>query len=88
MQGELFSEKAHQYLGLAYKPVSGGKAWKIPEELKAPGEGTKGIERATKICAKLLDSALAEHKAGRNEESVRDLLGLVILVVTPIDAGR
>jgi hypothetical protein len=88
VQGELFSEKAYENLGLAYKAVSGGKAWTIPEELTAPGEGTKGIEQATKICAKLLDSALAAHKAGRSEESVRDLLGMVILVVTPIDAGR
>lgn len=87
-QGELFSEKAYENLGLAYKEVSGGKAWKIPEELTAPGEGAKGIEQATKICAKLLDSALAAHKAGRSGESVRDLLGMVILVVTPIDAGR
>jgi len=88
VQGELFSEKAYGDLGLAYKSVSGGTAWKIPEELTAAGAGSKGIEQATKICAKLLDSALAAHKAGRSEESVRDLLGMVILVVTPIDAGR
>jgi len=88
VQGELFSEKAYENLGLAYKAVSGGKAWKIPEELTAAGEGSKGIEKAVKLCAKLLDSALTAHKAGRSEESVRDLLGMVILVVTPIEAGR
>lgn len=88
VQGELFSEKAYGDLGLAYKSVSGGTAWKIPEELTAAGAGSKGIEQATKICANLLDSALAAHKAGRSEESVRDLLGMVILIVTPIEAGR
>ena len=88
VQGELFSEKAYGDLGLAYKSVSGGTAWKIPDELTAPGAGSKGIEQATKLCAKLLDAALAAHKAGRSEESVRDLLGMVILVVTPIEAGR
>ena len=88
VQGELFSEKAYGDLGLAYKSVSGGTAWKIPEELTAAGAGSKGIEQASKICAKLLDSALAAHKAGRSEESVRDLLGMVILIVTPIEAGR
>ena len=88
VQGELFSEKAYGDLGLAYKSVSGGTAWKIPEELTAAGAGSKGIEQATKICVKLLDSALAAHKAGRSEESVRDLLGMVILIVTPIEAGR
>ena len=88
VQGELFSEKAYGDLGLAYKSVSGGTAWKIPEELTAAGAGSKGIEQASKICAKLLDSALAAHTAGRSEESVRDLLGMVILIVTPIEAGR
>jgi hypothetical protein len=88
VQGELFSEKAYGDLGLAYESVSGGTAWKIPEELTAADAGSKGIEQATKICAKLLDSALAAHKAGRSEEAVRDLLGMVILVVTPIQPAR
>jgi hypothetical protein len=88
VQGELLSGKAYESLGLAYQAVSGGKAWKVPEEVTAAAQGPKGIEQATKICGQLLDSALAAHKAGRNEESVRDLLGMVILVVTPMEAGR
>jgi hypothetical protein len=84
--GELFSDKAYQDLGSAYKLVNGGKAWQVPEELKAPNQKEKGIELATKICLKLLDSALAERKAGRNQEAVRDLLGFVLLVVTPMEA--
>ncbi len=52
--------------------------------LLAAVPGSKGIEQAIKLCAKLLDSALTAHKAGRSEESVRDLLGMVILVVTPM----
>ncbi len=85
-EGVLFSDKARQYLGLSYKLVSGGNAWQIPAELKAPGPTTRGIERATEICVKLLDSALAERKAGRNEEAVRHLLEFVLLVITPIEA--
>lgn len=83
-EGALFSDKARQYLGLSYKLVSGGKAWQIPAELKDPGPTAKGIERATEICVKLLDSALAERKAGRNEGAVRRLLEFVLLVITPI----
>jgi hypothetical protein len=83
-RGEIFSDQAYQDLGLAYKSVSGGKAWTIPEELTAAGGEKEGIEQAVKICGRLLDSALAAHKAGRSEEAVRDLLGMVILVVTPI----
>jgi hypothetical protein len=83
-QGALFSDKAYKGLGEAYKMVAGGKAWQVPEELRAPRSGS--IEEAKKICLKLLDSALAEHEAGRNEEAVRDLLSYVILVVTPIES--
>jgi hypothetical protein len=85
-EGSLFSDKMRQYLGFSYKLVNGGVAWKIPEELKASDRVEKGIELAKKICVKLLDSALAERKAGRNERSVRDLVGFVLLVVTPMEA--
>jgi hypothetical protein len=82
----LFSDKGRQYLGLAYKLVSGGKAWEVPAELKASGPDRKGIEKAVEICANLLESALAERKAGRNEQAVSYLLNFVILVITPIEA--
>lgn len=85
-EGILFSDKERQYLGFAYKLVNGGVAWKIPAELTAEARMEKGIELARKLCAGLLDSALAERKAGRGEESVRDLLGFVLLVVTPMEA--
>ncbi|MEN6559540.1 MAG: hypothetical protein ABFD52_02035 [Acidobacteriota bacterium] len=81
----LFSDEAYRDLGLAYGSVSGGTAWTIPEELKSVKEPAKGIDLAVKICGRLLDSALAAHKAGRSQEAVRDLLGMVILVVTPIE---
>ena len=81
----LFSDKGRQYLGLAYEMVSGGKTWQIPEELKT-SDAKKGIERSLEICQNLLDSALAEFKAGRNEKAVSLLLEYVILVITPIEA--
>jgi hypothetical protein len=84
--GALFEAKARQYLGLAYKLVSGGKTWEIPAELRATVGVKKGVEKATELCGKLLDSARAEHKAGRNEEACRDLLSFVLLVITPIEA--
>lgn len=81
----LFSDKGRQYLGLAYRMVSGGKPWQVPEELKTL-EPKKGIEKAKEICARLIDEALAEWKAGRNEQAVSRLIDFVILVVTPIEA--
>ena len=85
-EGDLFSDKARQYLGLAYKLVAGGSLWQIPEELNDRRSAKKGIERATEICVELLDSALAERKAGNDEKAVRRLIAFVLLVVTPIEA--
>jgi hypothetical protein len=84
--GDLFSDKARQYLGLSYKLVAGGRLWQVPAELKSADSTKKGIERATEICGRLLDSALTERKAGNNEEAVRYLLEFVLLIVTPIQA--
>jgi hypothetical protein len=84
-EGAMLSPEVHQDLGAAYKLVSGGQAWEVPAELKAAGSDKRGIEKAVEICSQLLDTALAERKAGRNEEAVRDLLSFVILVVTPIE---
>ena len=84
--GALFEDKIRQYLGLAYKMVAGGKPWEVSEELKSAYRETEIMERAKKICLALLDSSLAEHKAGRDEAAVRDLLSFVIFVVTPVEA--
>ena len=59
------SAGTYENLSRAYSLVSAGKAWQVPKELTASGR-EKGIERAVKLCANFLDSALAEHRAGRN----------------------
>lgn len=84
--GALLEDKIRQYLGLAYKMVAGGKSWEVPEELTTVYREVEITERAKKICGALLDSSLAEHKAGRDEAAVRDLLSFVIFVVTPVEA--
>jgi hypothetical protein len=82
----LFSDKAKQYLELAYNLLTGGKSWQIPEELASPYLGKDSLEQAKKVCQKLIDSAIAERQAGRDESSVRYLLEFVLLVITPIQA--
>lgn len=83
--GAWLSAGTYQDLSRAYSLVSGGRTWQVPEELKASGR-EKGIEQAVKLCADFLDSALAEHRAGRDEAAVRNLVAFVLLVVTPIGA--
>jgi hypothetical protein len=84
--GALFEDKIRQYLGLAYKALSSGRSWEVPEEIKTVNRDADITERTKKICGALLDSSLAEHKAGRDEAAVRDLLSFVIFVVTPVQA--
>lgn len=83
---ELFSDKARQYLGLAYKLANGGRAWQLPEELKTPYREKNIMEQAKRVCANLIDSSLAERKAGRNDMAVLRLLEFVIMVITPVEA--
>jgi hypothetical protein len=85
-EGALFEDKIRQYLGLAYKTVSGGQSWEIPAELKSAYLEADIMARAKKICGALLDSSLAGHRAGRDGAAVRDLLSFVIFVVTPVEA--
>ena len=82
----MFSDKAHQYLGLAYKLVTGGKAWQMPEELTSAYREKDIMAQAKKVCQKLIDSALAERRAGHDEQAVRYLLEFVLMVITPIQA--
>ena len=85
-EGALLEDKIRQYLGLAYKLASGGRAWSVPEELASAYREADIMDRAKKICVALLDGALAGIKDGRREEAVRDLVGFVLFVVTPVEA--
>ena len=84
--GALFEDKIRQYLGLAYKLASDGRAWTVPEELASAYREADIMDRAKKICVALLDRALAGIEAGRREEAVRDLVGYVLFVITPVEA--
>ncbi|GEM_PF-541361 len=84
--GVLFEDKIRKDLAAAFKLLSGGKDWGIPKKLTDASEPKKGIELATKIGLELLDSALAEWKAGRAVPAAERLVSFVILVVTPIEA--
>jgi hypothetical protein len=88
-EGVLFEDRIRQDLASAFKMLSGGKDWGIPKELTDESEAKKGIEAARKIGLELLESALAEWRAGRAVPAAQRLVSFVLLVVTPIKApGR
>ncbi len=80
----MLNDKVRQYLGFAYRLVTAGQFWKQPEEIRAAYRQKDILEQSQKAVQRAVDSALAERKAGRDEQSVRWLLELVLLVVTPI----
>jgi len=85
-QKSIFSDKAHQYLSLAYRLVTNGQRWELPPEMREPYRQDDIMAAAKRAGQRLVDSALTDWKAGRSEESVRSLLGYVLMVITPVES--
>jgi hypothetical protein len=62
----------------AYSALSGGQAFKFPA-------GVASIESARTEGRAQIDRAVVALRAGRAEESVRELLGFVLMVATPME---
>jgi hypothetical protein len=65
----------------AYASLGPGQPYKFPAEVKS-------IESAQAAGRAGIDRAVAALRAGRSEESVRELLGVALLVSTPMEAPR
>lgn len=79
-----FNEKGRQYLSLAYRIVNSGKKYQFPEELNTFKTDAEFMAKAKKIVEGLFDSAINNYKSGKNEQAVKALLEVVIMIVTPI----
>ncbi len=69
-------EKLHQHLALAYRALSGGKAFQFPD--------THSIEEARAHIKSLAASSVVSLKKGQSGQTSRLLVECVIMVVTPI----
>jgi hypothetical protein len=65
----------------AYTSLSPGQAYKFPA-------GVTSIESARAAGRAQIDRAVVALQAGRAEEAVRELLGFVLLVATPMEAPQ
>ena len=72
-------ERARAAVDEAYKAMSVGRAFAFPATVGS-------IEQAKAYGRAQVDRSLAALAAGRSEEAVRELLGFVLLVVTPMEA--
>lgn len=82
--GALFSDEGNEALAQAYRLVAAGEEWKFPEEL-LKGRGEKDhMEKIRAACQEMIDTALSDLEAGRREQAVRNLLGFILMVITPV----
>lgn len=81
----VFSDKGYQYLSLAYRLMTDGIKWRIPDALSAAYKSADIMAAAKKAGQEKIDAALAGLKGGRDTEAVRNLLDYVLMVVTPVE---
>ena len=74
-------ERSRAAVDDAYAAVNGGRAFVFPQAVGS-------IEQARAYGRAQVDRSLAALAAGRSEEAVRELLGLVCLVITPMEAKQ
>jgi hypothetical protein len=72
-------ERSRAAVAEAYAAVSGGRAFAFPPEVGS-------IEQAKAYGRAQVDRGLAAVAAGRPQEAARELLGFVLLVITPMGA--
>jgi hypothetical protein len=64
----------------AYAALNGGRAFAFPPDVK-------GVDGATALVRSLSEKSVKALEAGRAEGAARDLLGCVLAVITPMEAG-
>ena len=74
-------ERARATVDEAYAALNGGRAFVFPPAVAS-------IEQAKVYGRGQVDRSLAALAAGRSEEAVRELLGLVCLVITPMEVKQ
>ena len=68
-------------LAEAYAALDGGRSFAFPKEVGS-------IEQARAYGRGQVDRSLAALDAGRPQEAARELVGLVLLVITPMEKSR
>jgi hypothetical protein len=80
----IFNDKAHQYISLAYRMVTGGVKYQKPPDLDEFITPAEAQEKGLKYSKKLVEEARASVIQGNNGIAAKHILKLVLLIVTPI----
>lgn len=80
----LFNDKARQYLSFAYRMVTGGQKFLIPEELDEFVTPKEAQQKSPQYVKNLITKSLSALDAGQNESAAKLLLEVVLMVITPV----
>ena len=80
----IFNDKARQYLAFAYRMLTDGKKYEPPADLDQFVTPSEAQEKARAHAARLVEAAVGDWNGGRPAETARQLLELVLMIVTPI----
>jgi geranylgeranyl pyrophosphate synthase len=64
--------------------LTNGQKYQPPAELNDFVTPQQATAKAQKYATKLVDQALSNHEAGQNIQAAKNLVELVLMIVTPI----
>jgi hypothetical protein len=79
----LFDDKARQYLSFAYRMMTDGKKYEMPEELDEFVTPAELQEKTLRYVERLVTQSLRAFEGGNRQDTARLLLEIVLLTITP-----
>ena len=79
----IFDDKARQYLSFAYRMMTNGKKYEMPEELDEFVTPAELQEKSLRYMEGLVTQSLQSLEAGNSQDTARLLLEMVFMTITP-----
>jgi len=79
----LFDDKARQYLSFAYRMMTGGRKYEMPEELDEFVTPAELQEKTVRYVERLVTQSLQALEGGNGQDTARLLLEIVLMTMTP-----
>jgi len=82
-QFSLFDDKARQYLSFAYRMMTDGRRYEMPEELDEFVTPAELQEKTLRYVDGLVAQSLEALEGGNRQETARILLEIALMTITP-----
>ena len=81
--GSIFDDKARQYLSFAYRMMTDGRKYQMPQELDEFVTAAELQEKTLRYVERLVTQSLQSLEDGERQNTARLLLEIVLLTITP-----